>query len=102
MRKFAELTVLEKMSVIAAGLLLLCLLPLPYGLYILFRLVIAVIAGIWAYRAYMAGRVTEAVIAGVVALVFQPFFKLMLGRLLWCVVDVILIVFLILIFMRKR
>jgi hypothetical protein len=72
-----------------AILLFLCLADMPYGDYQLVRFVALVGFGILAYKANEQAKQTEMVIYGILALLFQPFFKVALGRELWNVVDVI-------------
>jgi hypothetical protein len=62
---------------------------MPYGYYQLVRFVALVGFGILAYKANEQAKQTEMVIYGILALLFQPFFKVALGRELWNVVDVI-------------
>lgn len=76
-------------KLILAGLLLLCLAPLPYGYYQFVRFAALIGFAILAYQANEQGKQTEMVIYGVLALLFQPFFKIALGRDLWNIVDVI-------------
>lgn len=45
--------------------------------------------GILAYQANQEQNQTEMVIYGGLALLFQPFFKIALGREMWNIVDVI-------------
>lgn len=76
-------------KVILAILLLLCLLDMPYGYYQLVRFLALVGFGILAFKAYKQNNQTAMVIYGALALLFQPFFKIALGRELWNIVDVI-------------
>lgn len=74
---------------ILAILLLICLLDMPYGYYQLVRFV--AMAG-FAYLAFMAnesGRQSEMFIYIALAILFQPIFKIALGREVWNVVDVV-------------
>jgi len=71
-------------------LLLLCLFDMPYGFYQLVRFVALISFGILSYQSYKRGKQTEMIIYGALALLFQPFFKISLGRELWNLVDVIL------------
>lgn len=76
-------------KIILIILLLLCLLNMPYDYYQLVRF--AAMAG-FAYLAYSAneqGNKTATFIYIGLALLFQPFIKIALGRTLWNVVDVI-------------
>lgn len=102
MRNLRKLSSLEKSSLILAGALLLCLLPLPYGFYTIIRLATAVVAGCWAYKFFQKGQTTNAVISCTVILLFQPFFKIVLDRLTWNVVDAIIaIIIVFLVFCKK-
>lgn len=72
-----------------AILLLLCLLDMPYGFYQLVRFASLIGFGILAYSASKKESKTEMIIYGGLALIFQPFFKIALGREIWNIVDVI-------------
>lgn len=70
-------------------LLFLCLVDMPYGYYQLVRFVALVGFGILAFKANEQDKKTEMIIYGGLALLFQPFFKIALGREIWNIVDVI-------------
>lgn len=72
-----------------AILFFLCLLDMPYGFYQFVRFVALIGFGILAYKANEENRNTEMIIYGGLALLFQPFFKIALGREMWNIVDVI-------------
>lgn len=74
---------------ILAILFFLCLAKIPYGYYQLVRFLALIGFGILAYQAKQQGKQTEMIIYGALALLFQPFFKIALGRELWNIVDVI-------------
>ena len=77
-----------------ACLFILCLLKMPYGFYQLVRFI--AIAG-FCYLAYEANEQNNKSMMFVfigLAVLFQPFFKIALGRELWNVIDVIVAVFL--------
>lgn len=80
---------------ILAALMLLCLAPMPYGYYQLVRFVAMVAFGIMAYRYYENNKTTAATVFAVLALLFQPFIKVVLGRTIWNVIDVMVAVLLI-------
>ncbi|MCF8305627.1 MAG: hypothetical protein K9I71_04455 [Ignavibacteriales bacterium] len=75
-------------KVTLAVLFLLCLLEMKYGFYIFVRF--SAFIGFAALAVNSSGnkRETEMVIYGVLALLFQPFYKFALGRDLWNIVDV--------------
>lgn len=62
---------------------------MPYGYYQLVRFLALIGFGILAYQANQQGKQTEMIIYGALALLFQPFFKIALGRELWNIVAVI-------------
>jgi len=98
-----QLGILDYIGFGLAALLLLCLLPMPYGYYILVRFVTAVIMVIFGVNFLNDKRIPLAITAFVIAVLFQPFFKFGLGRVMWNVVDVILAAGLIALpFLRKK
>ena len=76
-------------KVVLAGLFFLCLLDMPYGFYQFVRFVGLIGFVILAYQANEQGKQTEMIIYGALAILFQPFFKISLGREIWNIVDVI-------------
>lgn len=78
-------------KIVLAVLLLLCLAKMPYGYYILVRFVAFVVFGILAFMTYQKRNQIdiEILLYIALALLFQPFAKVALGRTLWNVVDVI-------------
>lgn len=72
-----------------AILLFLCLLDMPYGYYQFVRFVALIGFGILVYKANEQNQKTEMIIYGGLALLFQPFFKIALGREVWNIVDLI-------------
>ncbi len=84
-------------------LLFLCLVNMPYGFYQFVRFAGLIGFAILAYQANQQGRQKEMIIYGSLALLFQPFFKIALGREIWNIVDVIVgIGLLISIFMKPK
>ena len=67
----------------------LCLADMPYGYYEFVRFTALIGFAILAYDANQQNKQTEMIIYGSLALLFQPFFKIALGRDLWNIVDVI-------------
>lgn len=81
---------MEKIIKIGLAVLMFgCLLDMPYGYYQLVRFIALIGFGVLAYQANQRSRQTEMFIYGALALLFQPFFKIALGRELWNIVDVI-------------
>ena len=89
--------------IVTAILLLCCIFPMPYGYYTLVRLVSTTVFGWLAYRHYKAGGNELFVIICVgIALLFQPFVKIPLGRGLWNFVDVVVAIFLLYIWFNHK
>jgi hypothetical protein len=76
-------------KVVLSILFFLCLLEMPYGFYQFVRFAGLIGFTILAYQANQQGRQTEMIIYGGLALLFQPFFKIALGRQIWNIVDVV-------------
>ena len=72
-----------------AILFFLCLLDMPYGFYQFVRFAGLIGFAILAFQANQQGKQTEMIIYGALALLFQPFFKIALGRQIWNIVDVV-------------
>lgn len=66
-----------------------CLLDLPYGYYQFVRFAALVGFGYLAYDANEKGYKNEVFIYFALAILFQPFYKIALGRTIWNIVDVL-------------
>ena len=76
---------------------------MPYGYYQLVRFAGLVGFSVLAYQANQQNRQTEMIIYIGLALLFQPFFKIALGREIWNIVDVIVaICLLVSVFKQKK
>lgn len=71
-----------------AILLFLCLFNMPYGYYQLVRFITMVAFVAFGYREWEQGNKNIALGLFGLALLFQPFVKIALGRSLWNFVDV--------------
>ena len=90
-------------KIVLAVSFFLCLADMPYGYYQFVRFAALVGFVILAYQAHEQGRQTEMIIYGGLALLFQSFFKVALGREIWNIVDVVVgIGLLISIFMKPK
>lgn len=87
---------------ILSAILLLCLCPMPYGYYTFVRFVSMVACGAMAYRYYTQHKIVLTTTFGSLALLFQPFIKVALGRVMWNIVDVIVVVLLICLWVKER
>jgi hypothetical protein len=76
---------------------------MPYGYYELVRFLAFASFGFLAYKATQVEKSEQVFIYIALALLFQPFYKIALGRELWNIVDVIVGVgLLISIFIKNR
>lgn len=76
-------------KVVLAVLLFLCLLDMPYGYFMFIRLVSTIAFAYYAYEANEQGMQGLVIAFVVLAILFQPFYKVSLGRELWNIVDVL-------------
>jgi predicted membrane protein len=72
-----------------AALLLLCLAEMPYGYYQLVRWAALVGFSLLAFHAHEKNKEQEMIIYIALAILFQPLFKIALGRLIWNFMDAI-------------
>ncbi|MGF1922828.1 MAG: DUF6804 family protein [Bacteroidia bacterium] len=93
---------MTKIKIILASLLFLCLADMPYGYFQLVRFIELIGFVILAYKVNKEGKQTEAIICLVLALLFQPFFKIALGRELWNVIDAVVGILLLLSIWREK
>lgn len=85
-----------------AVVLLICLFSMPYGYYTLVRFAAMIVFGCMAFCFFKEKEIPLCVIAGSLALLFQPFFKIVLGRALWNVIDVIVAIALVLLWYKNK
>lgn len=82
--------------------LLLCLFSMPYGYYTLVRFIAMVVFGCMAFVFYNEEKMPLCVFAGSLALLFQPFIKIVLGRTMWNLVDVVVAIVLVILWYKKK
>ena len=93
---------MKSIEITLSVLLLLCLAPMPYGYYQLVRFVAMVVFAIIAFDYYKEKKNELSIIFGALALLFQPFFKVALGRMIWNVVDVAVALLLIALYWKEK
>ncbi len=93
---------MKQVYLILAALMLICLAPMPYGYFQLVRFVAMVVFGIMAYRYYVNNKAIAATVFGVLAVLFQPIYKIALGRATWNVIDVLVAMLLIGLFVLEK
>lgn len=80
---------IKLLYLLLSALLLLCLAPMPYGYYQLVRFISMVLFALFAYNYWIKEIKPLAITYGALALLFQPFVKVALGRAMWNVADVV-------------
>lgn len=93
---------MKSIEITLSVLLLLCLAPMPYGYYQLVRFVAMVVFAILALNYYKEKKNELSIIFGALALLFQPFLKVALGRMMWNVVDVAVALLLIALYWKDK
>lgn len=71
-----------------AAMMLICLLHMPYGFYTLIRFVAMIVFILIAVKYFSEEKPSVGIVAGALALLFQPLIKITLDRLTWNIVDV--------------
>jgi len=79
-------------KIVLSILLLVCLVNMPYGYYQLFRYIAVVGFAILAYYEYERKNIILAILFVALALLFQPFSKVPLGRQSWIIIDIVVAV----------
>lgn len=77
------------LMLVMAVMLLACLCDMPYGYYNLVRISSMVVFGAAAFRCFQTEREEWGIYFSTLAVLFQPIFKIALGRTVWNVVDVV-------------
>ena len=82
------------LKIVLAALLFACLLDMPYGYFQLVRTAAMIGFGILAFDANSKNRNSEMILYIGLILLFQPIYKIALGRQLWNIVDVVVGIYL--------
>ena len=77
-------------KIILAVLFFLCLADMPYGFFQLVRFAALVGFALLAYSANEKKQGGEVIVYIALAILFQPLFKIALGRTIWNILDVII------------
>jgi len=93
---------MKHLYLILAAILLVCLAPMPYGYYTFVRFMSMVAFGVMAYRYYAQHKMALTITFASLALLFQPFIKIALGRTMWNIVDVIVAILLVWLWIKER
>lgn len=93
---------MKQLSIILIAALLLCLAPMPYGYYVLVRFCAMAAFAFFAYKMWDREEQGLTAVFIALALLFQPFMKIALGRTLWNVTDVAVAALFIVLLARKK
>lgn len=96
------MTTQQKIQLAGAAILLLCIFPLPYGFFTIVRVAMTIIGAYLAYKYYEDDNTLLALVFCGIAVLFQPFAPLTLGRDMWLVVDIIVALLLIALVVKER
>jgi len=80
---------MKNLNKIVAGLLLIALLPLPYFYYQLLRIVVTVVAAIYAYKFYEDNQMAKVITFGVIVLIWNPIFPIYMDKSAWMIIDIV-------------
>lgn len=89
------------LKLIIAVLLILCLFHMPYGFYVLVRFAAMTVFAYLSYEYFKAKKDGLGFLFAALAVLFQPFFKIYLGRVIWNIVDVIIAILIVYIVARE-
>lgn len=76
-------------ALILAVLLFTCLAPMPYGYFQLIRLIALFAFTFFSYTEFKNERKSLGIIFLALAILFQPFIRIALGREIWNSIDII-------------
>lgn len=99
-RKSGGLAIAPIVKMVIAVLLLLCLADMPYGFYEFVRFAVAAAFVYLSYDSFKEKKDLKGFVFAGLALLFQPFFKLALGRTLWNFIDVIVVAALVILVLK--
>ena len=87
---------------VLAILLLLCVFKMPYGYYELVRFLSLIGFGYLSFIANKKENTNEMIVYVSLALLFQPFIKVVLGKDIWNIIDVLVSIGLIFSIFKKQ
>ena len=93
---------MKHLKLILAALFFLCLANMPYGFYNLVRFVAMIAFAVYAYFYHEKNNDKLAIAFLSLAVLFQPLLPIHLGRVLWNIVDVVVAIFLIILYIKEN
>lgn len=91
----------KAIKIILVLLLLACLLDMPYGYFMIVRFLATCSFLYFSYNSRNVGNNNGVILYLVLALLFQPIFKIALGRFVWNLVDVVVAIVLLISILPK-
>ena len=95
-------TDMKYIKLILAAIFILCLADMPYGFYMLIRFLSMVVFTLYAIKYYQYNKQSLSIVFIALALLFQPFAMITLGRTLWNIVDVVVSLFLCVLWFKEN
>lgn len=83
-------------------LLLLCLFKMPYECYTIIRVITMGIFALFSYTYYQDKNEKLCFVFGTLALLFQPFVKVGLSRVTWNCIDIVLAIFILILWYKRE
>ncbi len=80
---------MKKLFQVVIVLLLIALLPLPYGIYVLINTIAAAFFGFLSYRLFQEKINNAAYVCLVLTTIYQPLVRISFGRMGWCILDAV-------------
>jgi len=96
------MTTMQKIQLACAGILLLCVFPMPYGYYTIVRVTTTISSCYLVYNYYTDSKKELAITFAIIAILFQPFIKFAFGRDLWLVVDILVAILLLVLALKNK
>lgn len=93
---------MKTLKIILALLLLLCMFDMPYGYYQLVRWTSLVCFILFGIEYYVKENKPVGIVMLALAILFQPFFKIALGKTIWNIVDVAVAAFLLILLIIEQ
>ena len=84
-----SLNTTQKIQLLGAIVLILCIFPLPYGFYTIVMIVTTVISIYLSLEYYKQNKKELSIVFLIIVILFQPLIKFALGRSLWLIVDIL-------------
>jgi hypothetical protein len=94
--------IIKIIKCVLAIILLLCVFKIPYGYYELVRFISLIGFGYLSFISYKKGNQNEMIVYVFLALLFQPFIKVALGKDIWNIIDVIVSIVLIFSILKQQ